>query len=504
MPMPPRLSALIRLGLSLALAAALAACGPNVPKADAYEQTADGMMAASAFVPAMSMMERSIKYDPNEPRRWVKLGRAQRAAEQPALAAMSYQRALDLDPANIEALENMAVLLVRAGRYDEAKGYVDPLMSLQPDDIAGLLSLGAIAMFRQQYAEADKYADKLIQAAPSSIGGYTLKARVYAAQGKMKEAAAVLAQQVALNPTDPDLALQLMDFYKASKSVTGIRNTAKVLAALMPNDPRYQMEMVRAYHAEGKEDQANDILGKILVRYRGNADVMKAVARYWRGSMPRDQALAKIVDLTSKLGGHAKSELANMLIDEGLAATAVKLLEKDAAANVDPGNTDLHATYARGLLAIGKTGDAGYQAFRVLDFDYTNPVALVVRARITFATKDYPKALNDAQNALSNDRTSEEALLLIPQIYMAMGNKVLAERGWGDAQAALPHSGRVNRAWTAWLVSQGRQDDALDVMSTFARGNPNDFETWRAYRDLCVAAKDKCARTAAQQLAMIR
>lgn len=502
--MPHRPLFRLRIATALALATLAAACGPNVPKADSYEQTADGMMASGAFVPAMGMMERSIKSDPNEPRRWVKLGRAQRAADQPALAAMSYQRALDLDPANIEALENMAVLLVRAGRYDEAKGYVDPLMALQPDDIAGLLSLGAIAMFRQQYTDALKYADKLIQAAPSSIGGYTLKARVLASQGKMAEAAQVLSQQVALNPTDQDLALQLLEFYKSAKDVRGIRNTSKILAALQPNDPRYQMEVVRSLHAERKEDEANALLAKLIQQYRGNADMMRAVALYWKGSLPRDKALAKIADLTSKIGGHAKATLADMLIDDGLAATSVKLLAADAAGDVTPSNTDLHAVYARGLLRIGNVGGARVAAGKVLDFDYSNPVALVVRAHITLATKDYPAALTDAQLALSADRRSQEALMLIPEIYDAMGKKVLAESAWGDAQAALRSSGVVNRGWANWLLKQKRQDDALQVVSTFARGNPTDRDEWIFYRDLCVAAKNRCAEQAKQQLAYMR
>jgi tetratricopeptide (TPR) repeat protein len=481
-------------------ALALASCGPNAAKADSLEQMADGMMSAGAYPAAMSTMEKSIKQDPNEPRRWIKLGRAQRSGGQPALASMSFQRALDLDPANIEGLENMAILLVRAGRYDEAKGYVDPLMALSPDDVAGLLSMGAIAMFQEHWDDANKYADRLIEIAPSSIGGYTLKAHVLGAQGKPREAAEILAKQVALNPTDPDLALQLMQLYRTAKDVNGIRNTSLVLANLMPDDPRYQMESARALRAKGRTAEADAIIDKLQQRFRGNADLIEGIAHYWLGALPRDQAIAKIVAMAAQVGGNSKATLADLLIDEGQAKTVAGLLAPIARSEVTPASTDLHAVYARALLNIGEAAKARVEAERVLGFDGSNTGALLVRAHILLALKRYDEALTDSQLALSTDSLSEDALMLVPQVYAAMGNKVLAEQGWGTAQTRLPHSTEINRGRTEWLVGQGRTDDAIQIMGTFSRGVPGDVGVWRRYLQLCVQAKDPCAGRAQAQL----
>jgi tetratricopeptide (TPR) repeat protein len=479
---------------------ALSSCGPNVAKADSYEQMADGMLAAGAYPAAMQTMERSIKQDPNEPRRWVKLGRAQRNGGQPALAAMSFQRALDLEPANLEALENMAILLVRAGRYDEAKGYVDPLMSLSPDDIGGLMSLGAIAMFKQNWDEANKQADRLMQIAPTSIGGFTLKANVLASQGKFAQAAEILAKQVALNPTDPDLAQQLMHIYSAAHDVNGIRATSLILANLQPDDPRYQMESARALHAKGRDAEADAIVERLRQRFRGNADMMEAIADFWLGSLPRDQALQRIIALTGQLGGNIKARLADRLIDEGQAVTVVRLLASDAQAEVTPANNDLQASYARALLAVGKPRDAEAAADKVLAFDGSNTGALIVRAHILLALKQYPEALTASQIAASNDSTNEEGLMLVPQVYAAMGNKILTEQAWGTAQSRLPKSVAINQGRIGWLVSQGRTDDAIQILATFARGVPSDVGTWRRYVALCQQAKNDCARRAKAQL----
>lgn len=489
--------------LALAIAFALAGCGPNVGKADSYEQLADTMMSAGAYPAAISAMEKSVKNDSNEPRRWIKLARAQRSADQSALAAISYQHALDLDPANIEGLENMAILLVRAGQYTEARTYVDPLMALQPDDVAGLLALGAIAMYQKNWIEANKYADKLIEVAPSSIGGFSLKAHVLEAQGRPHAAAEVLAKQAALNPADLDIALQLMELYRKSNDVQGVRQTALALSKLVPNDPRYKFESARALWAKGDKQQATAILADLQQRYRGNPSMMEAIARFWLSVLPRDQGMAKLRDMTAKSSGRSQSALGDLLMDEGASADTVRLLAHVADGEVDPQNEDAFATYANALLAIGKKKPAGEVAQRVLDFDSANDVALSVRAQLAFEQKKYSDALGDAQLAMSGDNHNQQAALLVPRIYMAMGNKILAEKAWGDAQSSLPDDVEIHRERMDWFIGQNRLEDARQIASSFATAHQDSVPAWRIYLDLCERSKNICVGQANARLKQI-
>lgn len=493
-PPPARLLGVV------AMAMLLAACGPNIGKADAYEQMADGMMAVGAFPAAAGAMDKSIKLDSNEPRRWLKLARAQRAANQPALAAISYQHTLDLDPTNIEALENMAILLVRAARYDEARTYVDPLMALSGDDIAGLLALGAIAMFRKDFAEADKYADRLIRVAPDGIGGYSLKAHVLEAQGRIREAAEIMAKQVALNPADQDLSLQLMELYRKAGNVRGVRDTSLILAKLLPDDPRYQLESARALYARGNTREAEAVAAKLQQRFRGNPDVIRAIARFWLGVLPRPAALDRVTAMTAALAGRSKAALAGVLIDQGQPAVAARLLAVVAAQPLDPGNSDEQAIYSQALLAMGRATEARAAAEKVLAYDGSNDVALVVRAKTSLASGKPADALTDAQLAVSSDQSNEQAALLVPRIYLALGNKVLAEKAWGDAQSRLPDSLEVHRQRTAWLVGEGRKDDAIQIAASFARAHGGNAGAWRIYAGLCADAGDTCARIANARL----
>ncbi|WP_174274257.1 tetratricopeptide repeat protein [Sphingomonas bacterium] len=505
-PFPPERASRPASRLAAVLAAlALASCGQNIPKADAYEAQADGMMTAQAYPVAVDMLQKSVKYDSNEPRRWVKLGRAQRALNMPALAAMSFQHALDLDPANIESLQNLSILEVRAGRYDDAKSYVDPLMSLSPDDVAGLLALGAIALYQKRLPEGLGYAERLIKIAPSSLGGYSLKAHVLDAMGRPAAAAKVLAQQALFNPDDKDLALQLLTLYQRAGDVEGVRTTAINLARLVPDDPRYQMEAARAFFARGDRAKADGIIAAIVRRYLYHPDIMLAVAQYWQATMPADAAIARITALAQGANGRTKAGLCDLLVRLGKVQAVLAMLKPIAADEVSAGNADVLASYAGALFVTGKLDQAKKIVDDVLTFDGQVDTALIVRARIALMRKQYAAALTDAQLAATDNIQNAQAAILVPQIYAAWGNRLLAGRTWGDAQAHLPDDVLVLGERVKWLLATKQADIAKGLTADFSRGHARNPQAWLLYQQACVAAKDDdCAARAAAALAALK
>jgi tetratricopeptide (TPR) repeat protein len=144
----------IMLAPALALALGLASCHSSMEKADAWEGQYDRMMANQAYGAALMAIKKSISYDDTTARRYIKLAQLQMQAGMTAGAAASFQAALDLEPDNIEALENLSILAVRGGQFDAAQRYIDPLLALNPDDPAGLLASGMIALNQHRFKEA--------------------------------------------------------------------------------------------------------------------------------------------------------------------------------------------------------------------------------------------------------------------------------------------------------------------------------------------------------------
>jgi hypothetical protein len=121
----------------------------------------------------------------------------------------------------------------------------------------------------------------------------------------------------------------------------------------------------------------------------------------------------------------------------------------------------------------------------VLAFDHANPEALLVRARLNLLAKDYHGAITDAQLVARDDPTNEEAALLIPQIYAAQGNQLLAGSAFGTARQQFPNSSNALKAETDWLISQNRGQEAAQRAASFFGTHQRSGPAMQILHDVC-------------------
>ena len=491
--------------IALALLLLVPGCKSGVETADAQEAEYDRLIARKDYPNAMRAIRRAVDSDENEPRRWLKLAHLHDLLDRPADAANAYQRAIDLQPYNVEALENLAILNVRANQYDIAKRYIDPLMLLQPNDLAGLLASGAVALHEKRYVDADRFAGQIIANGPVTEDGYVLRARIYELTGRAVAATKMLEERQMRDPDARDVATELLGLYRRMGDRDGVRRTAIRLMGLFPDDPRYALESVRAYHAYNRDPEARAVLTELTARYARNTPVMLAVAGLRLDIEPRATALAQIVDSAGQAPARVRAALADFLTDLGEPARAAALLAPIAAAPVRVDTVDLQAAYARALFALGRTGEVQRKIDAILLFDAANPTALLLRARLAYARGDYLKAETDAGVVASDDDSNEDAALLVAQIYAAQGNRVLASKAYADAHDAFPDSTNIVRAQTQWLVAQRRAGEATAIAASFAHTHRGQIAAWQAYRDICAAAHDAtCLAEARRTLAAFK
>lgn len=466
------LSRRILLVPSLALALGLASCHSGMEKANAWEGQYDRMMANQAYGAALMAIRKSISYDDTTARRYIKLAELQMQAGMPAGAAASFQAALDLEPDNIEALENLSILAVRGGQFDAAQRYIDPLLALNPDDPAGLLASGAIALSQRHFKEAASLSDRIISALPDRADGYVLKARALDGMGQTRAAIALLEKRAAVAEDPKDILFQIMTFYRRIGDMQGIRATAIQMMPLFPDDPRYAIEAARAYDAEGKQDKVKAIIDDLLQRFHNNADVLIAIGNFWRDTQSIEAARAQLLRIAIGAPPRVRSALADQLIDMGDPQNAAQLLASLAPADITSRNVDAQTHYARALLATGDSAKARAKVDAVLAFDADNPEALLIRSRLKLLAKDYRGAFTDAQLVANDDDNNEEAALLVAQIYAGQGNQVLAAGAFGTARQKFPDSDAALKAEIDWLLSQKRTEEAAQRAVSFYRAHP--------------------------------
>ena len=467
----------------------LGGCRSGVEKAAAYESQYDRLMAMQAYPAALKSIQTAIAYDDSSSRRYIKLGEIQMMTGNPTAAAEAFQAALDLEPDNIEALENLAILTVRGRQFDVARRYIDPLLALSANDPAGLLASGAIALNEHRFQDAIGLADRIIAGIPDRPDGYVLKARGLDGLGKVHEAIDLLEKRAAVADTPNELLIQLMAYYRRLGDLRGIRATAIRLMPLFPGDPRYAIESARAYVAEGKRDKSRAIIDDLLHRFANDADVLIAVGSFWHETESPDVARAQIARLAAGSSPRVRSALADQLIDLGDPRDALELLGSMAPAQITSANIDSQTHYARALLATGQPARAQAKVAAVLAFDHAHPEALLIRARLKLLAKDYRGALTDAQLVARDDETNEEATLLIPQIYAAQGNQLLAGSAFGTARQQFPNSTDVLKAETDWLISQNRGQEAAQRATSFFGTHRRSGPAMQILHDVCKRTK---------------
>jgi len=473
----------------LFLSFCLGACQPSAEKADAFEGQYDRMMANRAYPAALMAIRQSISYDDTTARRYIKMAEVQMQLGQPAAAAASFQAGLDLEPDNIEALENLSILAVRGGQFDTAQHYIDPLLSLNPNDPAGLLASGSIALAQHHFAEASALSDRIIAALPDRSEGYILKARSLDGLGKTRDAIAMLDKRAALAEDPRDYLYQIMTFYRRIGDMRGIRATAIRMAPLYPKDPRYAIEAARAYAAAGNKGKVDEIISDLLRRFHDHAEVLIAIGDFWRDTQPLDVARAEVLKIAAEASPRVRSALADQLIDMGDPRHAAQLLATLAPPVVTSRNIDAQTHYARALLATGQTARAQSKVDAILAFDGANPGALLLRARIKLLAKDYRGAFTDAQLVANGDDSDEGAALLVAQIYAAQGNQVLAAGAFGTARQRFPNSPDALKAEIDWLLSQKRTEEAAQRATSFYHNHPRSGPAAQIAHKVCAQTR---------------
>jgi tetratricopeptide (TPR) repeat protein len=364
------------------------------------------------------------------------LARAHLANGEDALAEETARRAVDAAPGDVQARLELAELLARAGKPEQAKQILAMLAKDRPADTTVQRAMFVASFASKDYVAAAAAADALTSAEPKSYLGHFLRGGLLEAQSKTAEAVAEYDHALELAPTEVE-PLEAVTQLLARNQRQG--DAFRRLDTLAAAQPTYALPLVlkgrllsaaRRYpDADGAFVAATNRAPDWWVPYKDRAHLMVE-----RGNT--DGAVGLLRDALSKVKvpDPLKVELAG--IEERRGNTNAALVAYEELHTAHPGDVAIANNLA--MLLVTARADAASLARAgelVTTFQTSaNPRLLDTFGWVKLKQGDAPAALAALERAGQGETTAPEVRYHLGMAELAAGQK---ERAAGSLKAAL-------------------------------------------------------------------
>ena len=157
------------------------------------------------------------------------------------------QAAVDANPNDVRALNDLGQVLVRTGRAKDSVGYLDKAVSLKPDSWAYQFNRARAYAELQEWGQAVDGYRAAAQLFPEDYATQYNLAKALQASGDINAAVAAYEKAIALAPGQSDFQLSYGLALEAAKRPQDAAAAYRRYLELEPNSP--QTEKVRAHLA---------------------------------------------------------------------------------------------------------------------------------------------------------------------------------------------------------------------------------------------------------------
>jgi putative PEP-CTERM system TPR-repeat lipoprotein len=455
------------------------------PTARSLTALALAHIRARDFDKALEVAERLSDQFPESATGAILVGIAYAGKNDPEQSRAAFERALEIDPAAIDASTNLAGLRARADDFEGAHEILAKALAQAPENLRLLGRMAEVEARLGRFDDAKERLREMGRIDPKAIGPKIALARLLVGVGEPQKALDAAAAQLPLYPENTALLDVVGQAYLAAGQPYKAVEIFERLLEKTPSNGVTLTRLAKAYETAGRPDLFKDYLETAIKLEPDNALAKIVLARmaFAEGDLPRAEALVADLDKLSADEPRVAELLGDIALkrnDVAAAATAYK-----NAFSKEPNSQRV----IKLALAQKSTGDPGYRqmldTWLVQHPDDSLPRLFVANddiqaGRYQAARENYAKVVE-----------------LVPDNVLARNN--LAWLLWheGDAQAALPHAERALELApdaatvqdTAGLVylKLGNISRALTLLKEAAGGLPDNAEVQYHYAQALAA-----------------
>jgi tetratricopeptide (TPR) repeat protein len=421
-------------------------------------------MAAGDTVAARDAILRAVSAKDDVAEYWIGLARVQIRLRRYADAYYAYERAVELDRTNIEALQSLSEIALASGRVNEAERYAEAVELLDPGSLGAVTTRGFIALRRRNFDEAIRRADFILARVPVDINAKILKARALQGKGSYREGAALLEAHLETRADDEAVLQSLLTIYRQEEDVPGTIRTGSRLTRVRPDDRQLLFEHAQDLYKAGMAPKARPI-AIALAKSPEAARHLPELLSLWLDFEKRQISLADARSLAIDASPSARVLYATFFLQAGRASEAEALLARHAQLPVTSENANALAVLGHSRALAGRPMEGLELLEEVLAYDSTNSLALRGRAEHFMAAKQYDRALADASRLVAENPASADDRLRLAECYVRLGNLKLAEKTYWAAFREIPGSPQLHASLRSFLQRSG-QAGAIAAVDT--------------------------------------
>jgi protein O-mannosyl-transferase len=167
-----------------------------------------------------------------------------------------FRQALQVNPANYRASNNLGLYLFEHGRIDEAIAYYRQAVQLAPEFDDALDNLGCALVEKQEFSEALQCYEASLRSQPRNPQTHNNLGVLLAQQGRLQEACEQFDAAFRLNPSTPGIHSNLGRALAAQKKYTEAIAQYEAALQLWPGDVAARYNLGKVLSEAGKLDEA--------------------------------------------------------------------------------------------------------------------------------------------------------------------------------------------------------------------------------------------------------
>jgi tetratricopeptide (TPR) repeat protein/TolB-like protein/DNA-binding winged helix-turn-helix (wHTH) protein len=218
---------------------------------DAYTEVGNPAMIDRATESCAS----ALNFNPNLAVVHAALGRLYESTGRLTAAEQSFERAVETDPSNLDALGGLGDVYLRQNRKDEAEQVLRRNLGMHPGSEVAHTELGAFLFRTGRYAEAAEQYEYVVALNPDNMNGYSNLGTAQMLGGYFAEAIATFNKALEIEPRHVTYSNLGLMFYYLGDLDQAVENHERAVE-LAPNDYLARINHGDALWAAGREEEA--------------------------------------------------------------------------------------------------------------------------------------------------------------------------------------------------------------------------------------------------------